>query len=207
MKRLWIFLMGMALFASCTKNNDSTIVLVGDESYIDDILSVVSDTVFWHDFGNINEGTFPPDIQGTYLVDPKLRIGTNVENIPTQIVEPSVKLRFTKQHNGIMVMEMLDGTETVTDTVFVMGNASKFTIYFTEDKHFELPFENVVYHMKLRRGIVMTGRKTTEGLADFRMATIVMNMEDNSGGLMEQYPVGSYFIYKDGDGLASNTEW
>ena len=206
MKRLWIFLVGLSLLASCTKNDESTLVLVGEESYIHDILSVVADTAFWDGFGSINEGAIPPDIQGSYLVDPKLRIGSNI--LPSDIVElPSVRLRFIRQHNGIMVMDLNDGTENVTDTVYVMGNGANFTVYFTENKHYELPFDDISYHVRMRRGIVMKGKKTAEGLADFRMATIIMEMEDDSGGLMEQYPEGSYFIYKDGDGLASNTVW
>ena len=33
------------VFASCTKNDENTIVLIGEERYIDDILTVIPDTL------------------------------------------------------------------------------------------------------------------------------------------------------------------
>lgn len=57
------FAMFGMLFASCTKNDENTIVLIGEERYIDDILTVIPDTLkptFDAIFGNIPEGPVPP---------------------------------------------------------------------------------------------------------------------------------------------------
>jgi hypothetical protein len=53
----------------------------------------------------------------------------------------------------------------------------------------------------------MKGQVTSDGLSDFRYATVIMETEDDSNGIFTQYPPGSYFIYKDGDGVARNEEW
>ena len=53
----------------------------------------------------------------------------------------------------------------------------------------------------------MKGQVIEDGLKDFRYATIIMKSEDDSNGLIAQYPQGSYFIYKDGDGLAKRELW
>lgn len=207
---LALFLAGGLTFSSCTKNDESTIVLIGTEYYIDDILTVVPDslqTKFFAAFGNIPEGPVPPKIEGSYVVSPKQRVASNVADWPLQSVEPNVYLRFWEQHNGIVKMDLNEATETVTDTVFVCGNGNAFAVYFIENKVFEMEVGTATYHVMMQRGIVMKGQVTDNGIKDFRMATIIMNTEDDSNGLIGQYPRGSYFIYKDGDGNAARHDW
>ena len=63
---LWLLLAGGIAMTSCTKNDTSTIVLIGTEYYIDDILSVIPDTLqskFFAAFGSIPEGPVPPKNQ------------------------------------------------------------------------------------------------------------------------------------------------
>lgn len=197
-------------FSSCTKNDESTIVLIGTEYYIDDILSVIPDslqTKFYADFGSIHEGPVPPKIEGSYVVDPKQRVASNVAEWPLQSVEPNVYLRFSRQHNGIVEMDLNEATETITDTVFVCGNSDKFTVYFIENKSFGIDVGNTTYHVTMQRGVLMKGVVTDNGIKDFRMATIVMKTEDDSNGLIGQYPNGTYFIYKDGNGIAECLDW
>jgi hypothetical protein len=202
---------GLAL-TCCTKNGENTIVLIGTEYYIDDILSVIPDslqTSFSADFGSIPEGPVPPKIDGSYVVAPKLRVSSNLTEYewPLQTVEPNMYMRFANQHNGIVKMDLNEATETVTDTVFVCGNGSAFAVYFIENKSYEIELGGQTYHAKVKRGIVMKGQVIEDGLKDFRYATIIMKSEDDSNGLIAQYPQGSYFIYKDGDGLAKREVW
>lgn len=202
---------GLAL-TCCTKNGENTIVLIGTEYYIDDILSVIPDslqTSFSADFGSIPEGPVPPKIEGSYVVDPKHRVSSNLTEYewPLQTVEPNMYMRFANQHNGIVKMDLNEATETVTDTVFVCGNGSAFAVYFIENKSYEIELGGQTYHAKVKRGIVMKGQVIEDGLKDFRYATIIMKSEDDSNGLIAQYPQGSYFIYKDGDGLAKSEVW
>ena len=207
---LWLLVAGGMALTSCTKNDTTTISLIGTEYYIDDILSVIPDsleTKFLSDFGSIPDGPVPPKIEGSYMMNPKQRVSSNVQEWPLQAVEPNVYLRFSKQHNGIVTMDLNEATETKTDTVFVCGNGSAFTVYFIENKAYDVQVDNHTYHVRMKRGIVMKGAVSDRGLSNFRYATIIMETEDDSGGLIGQYENGSYFIYKDGDGTAENQEW
>ena len=199
----------MAL-TSCTKNDDNTIALIGTEYYIDDILSVIPDSLqtrFFAEFGSIPEGPIPPKIEGSFVMDPKERVSSNVDVWPLQAHEPNVYLRFSDQHNGIVKMTLNEATETMTDTVFVCGSGDAFAVYFIENKQYEIPFNGLTYHAHVKRGIIMKGKVTDAGLSDFRYATVILETEDNSNGLIGQYDDGSYFIYKDGDGIARKEDW
>jgi len=207
---LWLLVTGALMLGSCTKNEDNTVALIGTEYYIDDITAVIPDSLqarFFAEFGSIPEGPVPPKIDGSYVMSPKQRVSTNVSGWMLQTVEPNMYLRFADQHNGVVVMDLNEATETVTDTVFVCGSGNAFAVYFIEDKNYDLPYNGHVYHARVKRGIVMKGKVTDAGLSDFRHATIIMENEDDSNGEISQYPNGSFFIYKDGDGLASNEEW
>lgn len=198
--------MAAVLLPSCTKNDETTIVPIGTEDYIDGIHAVISAPDFWADFGDVNEGFIPPDIRGKYLVAPKLRVKTNVPSLPSQFVEPNMDLCFTWQNNELAVIDMNESTETVTDTVFVKGNGNAFTAYFIEDKSYEVPLSDKVYHVSMQRGIVMKGTVDDAGIHGFRMGTIILAYEDDSQGALGDYTVGSYFIYEDSDGLATRME-
>lgn len=208
---LWLVMAGCLAFSACMKNEGKTIVLIGTEYYIDDILSVIPDSLqvgFRASFGDIPEGPIPDSINGSYVMSPKQRVHSNLNNNiwPTSVVEPNVYLSFSGQHNGIVAMDLTEETENVTDTVFVMGNGNAFTVYFIEDKTYDFPFDNNTYHVSVKRGVIMKGKVTDRGLADFQYASIILDAKDDSQGVLEQYGPGTYFIYKDGDGLAKRIE-
>ena len=205
-----LVLLGAFLLSSCTKNDDTTIVLIGEELYIDDILTVIPDTlkpVFDGVFGSIPEGPVPPKIEGSYVVDPKQRVSTNVEGWPLTVIEPNIYLKFSEQHNGVVTMDLNEATEQLTDTVFVMGHNEEFTVYFVEDKSYDVPFGEQSFHVRVKRGIIMKGTTSSNGLSNFKIASIIMEAEDNSQGVLGQYSPGSFFIYRDGNGLAESFEW
>lgn len=200
-----LLMAGSLALSSCMKNNGETIVLVGPEYYVDYILDVIPDSLyyeFYSCFGDIPDGPVPDSIEGSYLVAPKLRVKTNV-GLPVDVVEPDVTLCFKEQNNGVVTLEMIEYTQTETDTAFVMGNGNDFTVYTVENKSYDLTENGTTYHVTMQRGLIMAGKKDhqTNGLADFRMATIVLANESTPPGASLQ-PVGSYFIYKDGDGMA-----
>lgn len=204
------FVMFGMLFASCTKNDDSTIILIGEERYIDDILTVIPDTLkpaFDAAFGSIPTGPVPPKIEGSYVVDPKQRVSTNVDNWPLTVIEPNVYLRFSGQHNGVTTLDLNEATEQHTDTVFVMGHHKDFTVYFIENKAYDVPFNGQSFHVNVKRGVIMKGTVTSNGLSNFKIASIIMEANDDSQGVLTQYAPGSYFLYKDGNGLAENFDW
>lgn len=197
-----LLLASSVFWGSCTKNDDNTIVLIGTEYYIEDILSVVPDSLqtrFFADFGSIPEGPVPPKIEGEYVVARKVRVASNLPGWALETVEDNTYLRFTKQHNGIVTLNLNEVAESVTDTVFVCGNEQQFAVYYIEDLKHELG--------RIKRGVVIKGTKTAQGLSDFRFAQVIMESEDYSNGQFPPNPVGTYYIYKDEDGLAENFDW
>ena len=198
------------VFASCTKNDENTIVLIGEERYIDDILTVIPDTLkpmFDVVFGSIPQGPVPPKIEGSFVVDPKQRVSSNVSVWPLTVIEPNLYLKFSDQHNGVVAMDLNEATEQLTDTVFVMGHNKDFTVYFVEDKAYDVPFNGQSFHVKVKRGVIMKGTMNDYGMANFSIASIIMEAEDDSGGLLGQYAPGSFFVYRDGNGLAECLDW
>lgn len=187
---------------SCTKNDTNTIVLIGTEYYIDDINSMVPDTLqaqFFANFGTITSGAIPPKIEGSYRINPRQRIANNI-GLPVPANELPAYLRFSDQHNGVVTIDFNDATETFTDTVFVQGKGQDFVVYFVEKKK----IEDFSVPAMMKRAVLMKGRVTDAGLADFRYATIVLEKEDD---LDQLAALGSYFIYKDSDGNAERFEW
>ena len=198
------------VFASCTKNDENTIVLIGEERYIDDILTVIPDTLkpmFDVVFGSIPQDPVPPKIEGSFVVDPKQRVSSNVSVWPLTVIEPNLYLKFSDQHNGVVAMDLNEATEQLTDTVFVMGHNKDFTIYFVEDKSYDVPFNEQSFHVRVKRGVIMKGTMNDYGMANFSIASIIMEAEDDSGGLLGQYAPGSFFVYRDGNGLAEYLDW
>ena len=205
-----LLMLGGLVLSSCTKNDDNTIVLIGTEYYIDDILSVIPSSVqtqFFADFGSIPKGPVPPKVEGSYVMSPRQRVSSSEEIWPLQVTEPNTYLRFTDQHNGIVKMDLNDAFETVTDTVFVSGNGNSFAVYFIENKAYEIEINGQTIHARVKQGVVMKGQVVEGGLSDFRYATIIMESENDSNSIMTQYPNGSYFIYKYGDGIAMRENW
>ena len=149
----------------------------------------------------------PPKIEGSFVVDPKQRVSSNVSVWPLTVIEPNLYLKFSDQHNGVVAMDLNEATEQLTDTVFVMGHNKDFTVYFVEDKAYDVPFNGQSFHVKVKRGVIMKGTMNDYGMANFSIASIIMEAEDDSGGLLGQYAPGSFFVYRDGNGLAEYLDW
>lgn len=196
------------VFASCTKNDETTIVPVGSESYIEEILQVIPDSTkqaFDLVLGTFPQGAIPPKIEGAFVVSPKQRVASSIENWPLNPADPEVDvyMDFYDQHNGVVTVKLTEVQEQVTDTAFVMGTGNDFTLYFIENKGYEVEATNATYHVSMKRGVVMKGRVTDDGIRDLYMAVVILAVEDDSNGVLPEYEPGTYFIYKDGDGMAS----
>ena len=203
-KRFVVLLYGvLLLFIACTKNDASTIVLLGTESYVEDILNAIPDTLrdtFEQRFGEIPQGYKPPKIEGDFVVAPKQRCYSNVANWPLDVVEPNMYMHFSDQHNSVVVFTLAEATNTFTDTVFVVGHNDTFTVYYQEVKEMTINNDNVV----LKRGIIIKGEMCDDGIRNLYFTNIVMDVITNSSiPLVER---GQFFIYKDGDGIAKKED-
>lgn len=196
------------LITSCTKNEDSTIVLIGEEQYIDEILDVIPDSLVstFNSYVKIHRGYFPPNIQGEYIFSPKKRVYTNATTPwPLEVVERDVFLRFSDQHNRVSTFLHREQNNTETDTVYVIGHDTYFTVYYQENKLLDYG----MYEVKIKRGIIYSGRLMNDGIRNLFYASIIMDVEDesNNTGPYETQPVGTFFIYKDGNGVAETYDW
>lgn len=209
----WLLVAIGIMLGSCKKNDGpKTIALIGTEYYIgkdysiEDILSAIPDShqqEFDSVFGDIPDGPIPPSIAipdsimetdsvDSYVVHPNHLVGTNLWNISSPIAQRDAYMRFSEQHNGIVVVELYEESLKKTDTVYVRGNNEDFTIYFVEDKSDE--------HVK--RGVIMCGKVREDGLSNFRMVFVVLD------AIGDQAPdPGTYYIYKDGDSLVERCAW
>lgn len=194
-----LLLFAALVFQACTKNDDSTLVLLGTESYVEDILNAIPATLrdtFEQNFGEIPQGYVPPKIEGNFVVAPKQRCYSNVANWPLDVVEPNMHLYLSDQHNSVIVFTLAEATNTFTDTVYIVGYDNKFTVYYQENKEMTINGDEVV----LKRGIIIKGEICDEGIRNLYFANIVMDVITNSSvPLVER---GQFFIYKDGDGIA-----
>lgn len=193
------FLLPLLLFFACTKNSSDTIVLLGTESYIDDILDVIPDSLriaFDTHFGKIPQGYVPPNIEGKFVIAPKHRCYSNVTYWPLNVVERNMNLHLSNQHNSVVEIMLSEDIETFTDTVFVMGYDNMFTIYYQETKILPVN-ENEI---SIRRGVIIKGEMCDEGIKNLYFANIIMDVQGDYGNTVTTH--GQFYIYKDGDGLA-----
>lgn len=200
---LVFFLLPLFLFFSCTKNDKDTIVLLGTESYIDDILDVIPDSlriVFDTHFGQIPRGYVPPNVEGDFVIAPKQRCISNAANWPLSVTEPNTSLSFTNQHNSVVELNLAEATETFTDTVFVVGHDNLFTVYYQESKSMTLNTQEII----MKRGILIKGEMCGEGIKDLCFANIIMDVQGDTENAAAR--PGQFFIYKDGDGIARKEE-
>lgn len=191
------------LLLSCTKNDDTTVILLGEEAYIEKITDVIPDTlqhVFEEYFGTIPSGYIPPNVEGEYIISPKQRIFSNVpeDNWPLDIIEPDINITMSKQHNRECILQLKEATETLTDTVYITGYDNLFTVYYTEEK----TLQHSGYEHYITRNVIFKGEMTDYGIKNLKIASIIVNADDNSHGNMIQYKRGDFFLYEDGDNLS-----
>ena len=153
------------LLLSCTKNDDTTVILLGEEAYIEKITDVIPDTlqhVFEEYFGTIPSGYIPPNVEGEYIISPKQRIFSNVpeDNWPLDIIEPDINITMSKQHNRECILQLKEATETLTDTVYITGYDNLFTVYYTEEK----TLQHSGYEHYITRNVIFKGEITDYGI-------------------------------------------
>ncbi len=209
------------LIFSCTKNDETTIVFLGEEEYISDYSEVIpsfiarTDTALQtHDFyldsvekvmcnilekPNMPEGYIPADIEGNYTVSPKTRVKSNYAFWPLSVTEPDFEFSFSSQHNGICGYYIDEaGNQHSIDTVFVRGYNKGVTAYFIEEK----TVQQQSYNTYIKRAVLVAGTICDEGIENMCYFTVVLDAKDDSQGAIDNLPIGTYFIYKDGDSLA-----
>ena len=201
-----IFIICFLLFSltySCTTNDDTTVILLGEELYIQELTEVIPDSlinVFEEHFGIIPAGYIPPKVEGEFVISPKQRVFSNIPESewPLDIVEPNINMILSKQHNRECILQLSEGNATLTDTVYITGIDNSFAVYYTEEK----VLQHSGYEHQITRNVIFKGEVTESGIEDLNIASIIVDVKDNSNGNMIQYKKGDFFLYKDGDGIS-----
>lgn len=222
-KPAYITLLIIALTSvfSCTKNDETTMILLGEEEYISDYSDVIphfierTDTILQtHDFyldsveeimcdilgtPTMPEGYIPADVEGNYIVSPKKRIKSNYAYWPHSVTEPDFEFSFSSQHNGICGYYIDEsGNQHSIDTIYVRGYRKNFTAYFIEEK----TVQQQEFYAYIKRAVLVAGNICDDGIKNMCYFTVVLDASNNSEGAIGYLPKGTYFIYKDGNGLA-----
>lgn len=211
MKKIYLFLIILlsVLCIGCQKGdtNGETIILLGEESYVKpfkdfvpDSLYAIFDTIFVSHRDHCHEGYIPPNVEGVYVIDPKIICYSNYFDT---IHSHNLYFKITDQHNRIANINLLDGGSVVTDSVFIMGNDPYFTLYYTEYRI--MPNNNAYSY--ITRNIFISGKKTEEGIHDLMYGTIILRVPNPHNPYVVNFVPGNYFIYTDPDGLAENSSW
>lgn len=216
MKKIIISICFLGLLVGLTHcgkadSDGETIILLGNtEGFVPPLMGTsdnpeifIPDSLkepFKDHFGSIPEGYIPPNIEGEYVIKPKLIYS----NLFMLCDSSEMHLRISEQHNRIAKVEFHDYSITNIDTAFVVGSESKFTLYFTEDRNIDF-FGEFEYTNK--RTIVISGEKEEDGIKDLRLGIIITDSNNSNTPYITGLVPGVYFIYEDSDGVSDTCSW
>lgn len=242
MKKGFLFIAALTLMLTgCLKDDISqpTIVLMGSESGIKPIEEVIPDTLlrFITDTAAMGDdvivlptGNIPPDVQGEYMFFPRdlykdngyhplagdtllFRFGGE-QPIDTLLYYPQ------GQHNRSVPGDIHEKGfhQERIDTVYLMGEGSRFAAYFTVAYKNCYELNSHLYYT-LTRGYVITGTVTESGIANAIVACVNISAEPNTPSQFipfdsfEHYMVNRIYIYRvqtndpNAFGLAVRRKW
>lgn len=187
MKRFSIFwyiaILPLCLF-SCLGHGDDTIVLLGEESYVQNMYEIIGDTALIPFCLENNlclpEGFNPPDIQGEFVLS-DLRCMNSVGSLPTTIDslffrfggEPEIDtatgnhyyLTDAGQHHMVVACDYkVDDMLLHFDAITVMGDGKDFSAFFAYDTLvvINMPGDPTTYRFNITQGVLLTGQMSTD---------------------------------------------
>ena len=149
----------------------------------------------------INTGTTPPDIEGTYLMNPDALVYTSDGQFSVGYVFADLTMQFSGQNsitNIITYKNKTGGSLESSDEVSVSGSGDNFTAYFNTVGEYD---DKVT---TFKTATIISGTISNSGIENLTEAFVMLEKNDPNKILMA---VNEYRIFKDGNGLASNTTW
>ena len=197
------------LFTGCLRDGDETISLeTGKQAEVDNrINNVVPPEIQTKldPYIPIYRGVDPPNITGSYLVDPLTTV--YCEDYPNgggfapgKVVNSRV-VRFTNQNTKTNAIDYDSYVVNSTSYeegkgAFISGSGNNFTAYFNTEG-----YTDGIYN---KTALVISGTVTSNGIKNLHRAFIMLKKNDPKGELMDE---GVYRVFKDGDGLSVLTTW
>ena len=213
MKKLNVLFMGLLLSGSmfltgCTNADnpiDNNPQVPPETPEVDDrIPTVIPDEVRdqIQEYITIYDGVTPPNVEGSYYLDPQTLIGSSLDYDMYGSVFLSDTQKYSGQDMQKNTIDMIrvcgNGSEWMKGSgAFISGSDDNFTIYFD--------MEGEVSGVPVKEAIVLSGTKTTEGIKNLTWGFIMKEKGDDPNGYV--VPVGTFRIFTDGDGMSGNVEW
>ena len=203
---------GVQTEISLTFDDDKAIVeFVGDINPWEEVDNRLEDVVpsdirvKLEKYITIYNGVNPPNIEGTYFVDPFVTVYCEDEGNggyePGDVVN-SMYMRFSNQNMTINTIDFEEksitgSSSSVGKGAFISGNGDNFSAFFNT--------EGTTDGIYTKTALVISGTKTTSGIKNLQYAFVMVEKGSDPNGLVMQE--GIFRVFKDEDGLSENSSW
>lgn len=155
------------------------------------------------DYIPIYRGVNPPNVEGTFFIDPFVTVycedeGDGGYSPGTYVVSNVIKLSNQDNQNNTVDYASYGGTSYSEGLgAFISGDGDNFTAFFNTYGTSE--------GIETKTALVISGTVTSEGIKDLVYAFVMVEKgDDPDGELMDE---GVFRVFKDEDGLSVPTTW
>ena len=156
------------------------------------------------DYIPIYEGNNPPNVEGQYLLSPSELVYDSTHGFNIGHIFDDLYFQFLNQdmdNNTLDYVEEQGNSSQVGTGAFISGEGDRFSVFFNTDG-------NAVYDdysFWYKTAVVISGIKTAEGIKELDYAFVMVDKGDDP----KPYYIsrGSFRVFKDGDGLSTNTNY
>lgn len=150
----------------------------------------------------IYNGGTPPNVMGTYLVNPTTMIHSSIPgDMDVDYDFADMYLRFYNQNTTDNTLDYDEkqgtGSSATGKGVFISGSGKNFTVFFNTT--------GVTSGISTKEATVISGTITSGGISNYRYAFVMLEKGSDPKGLLVD--VGTLRVFKDGNELASIASW
>lgn len=156
------------------------------------------------DYVPIYDGSNPPNVEGSYFMDPEILIGSTLSYDSYGKSFSSEYMKFSDQDMKVNTINMIrvQGIPSVVEWMkgsgaFISGSDNNFTIYFD--------MEGESYGIPVKEAVVVSGTKVDGGIEKLSWGFILKEKGDDPNNHV--VPVGTFRIFTDKDGMSPSVEW
>jgi len=197
------FILASFFFASCTKNDKSTIVYPDPQiiPFLTEYLPMDLLELFGEE--NVNFGDMPPKLDGLEFKSQHTYVATNLDTPyspqPGQQTPVIHYHKFKRQYIAIAEYLSKSSEEIVTHDiypVYIIGDQNAFTAYY---------YETTTTGGTPTHAVIMTGKIGDDGIKDYMYGYKIVRYNEEKPENV--YPEGTIFIFKDTDGISEYETW
>ena len=153
------------------------------------------------DYMPIHIGINPPNIEGSYFIDPLVAVYCEDAYFSPGDLVNSIKIKFSNQNEETNTLDYAEFNVATGDFgngngAFISGSGDNFTAFFNVDGAYA---DGVTTY---KEALVISGTKTAEGIKNLYYAFVMIETNDPNNILVEE---GVYRIFKDKDGISVDT--